>query len=223
MIKLDNIRFSYRKKMVLDQLSLQVSLGDFVAIAGSNGCGKSTLLAILSGALKPNCGTVQYYDQDALKDHHLFSKYIGYVPQENPLIPELSVKDNLKLWFQGTNKEFCKELSTGFLHLLGVEAYLNKPIYKLSGGMKKRVSIGCALANHPPILIMDEPSAALDLLCKEDIHNYLSIYLKNGGTVIITTHEESELDLCNKLFVLKDGKLTQISSSLRGKQLLEFF
>ncbi|HKM04212.1 MAG TPA: ABC transporter ATP-binding protein [Lachnospiraceae bacterium] len=223
MIELENIEFSYRKKMVLNQLSMEIVPGDFVAIAGSNGCGKSTLLAILSGALKPDYGSIRYYHQDALNDHRLFSKYIGYVPQENPLIPELSVKDNLKLWFQGTKMEFNEELNHGFLHLLDIESYLNTPIRKLSGGMKKRVSIGCALSNHPPILVMDEPSAALDLLCKNDIHNYLSMYLKNGGTVIVTTHEESELDLCNKLFVLKDGKLTQISSSLRGKQLLNFF
>lgn len=85
--------------------------------------------------------------------------------------------------------------------------------------MKKRVSIGIAMAGMPPVLLMDEPSAALDLLCKEDIRKYLQVYLERKGTVVITTHEESELALCDKLYVMKDGRLQQVDNSLRGAAL----
>lgn len=149
-------------------------------------------------------------------------KMTGYVPQENPLIPELTVYDNLCLWYP--DKECLKqELDQGFLHLLGVQEFVNSQVSKLSGGMKKRVSIGIAMSGMPPVLLMDEPSAALDLICKEDIRNYLEVYLQRKGTVVITTHEESELELCDKLYVMKDGKLQQIDRSLRGAGLVKMF
>lgn len=75
----------------------------------------------------------------------------------------------------------------------------------------------------PPVLILDEPSAALDLVCKEDIRRYLQIYLERKGTVVITTHEESELSLCGSLYVMKDGKLAEVDRTLRGKELTERF
>lgn len=149
-------------------------------------------------------------------------KMTGYVPQENPLIPELTVYDNLRLWYP--DSQYLKqELEQGFLHLLGIQKFVAKQVNKLSGGMKKRVSIGIAMAGMPPVLLMDEPSAALDLICKEDIRNYLEVYLKRKGTVVITTHEESELELCDKLYVMKDGKLRQIDRNLRGADLVKLF
>ena len=75
------------------------------------------------------------------------------------------------------------------------------------------------MAGMPPVLLMDEPSAALDLLCKEDIRKYLQVYLERKGTVVITTHEESELALCDKLYIMKDGRLQQVDNSLRGEAL----
>ena len=89
--------------------------------------------------------------------------------------------------------------------------------------MKKRVSIGIALAGMPPVLILDEPSAALDLVCKEDIKRYLQIYLEKKGTVVITTHEESELSLCDRLYVMKDGRLFPVDRELRGTALTAQF
>lgn len=94
---------------------------------------------------------------------------------------------------------------------------------KLSGGMKKRVSIGIAMAGMPPVLLMDEPSAALDLVCKEEIRRYLQVYLERKGTVVITTHEESELEMCSKVFVMKEGRLEQIDRELRGEALVSKF
>jgi ABC-type multidrug transport system ATPase subunit len=137
-------------------------------------------------------------------------------------MPELSVYDNLRLWYPD-KEELAKELEEGFLQILGIPSFLKVPVSKLSGGMKKRVSIGIALSGMPPVLILDEPSAALDLVCKEDIRRYLQIYLERKGTVVITTHEESELSLCGSLYVMKDGKLAEVDRTLRGKELTERF
>lgn len=89
--------------------------------------------------------------------------------------------------------------------------------------MKKRLSIACALSNHAPVLIMDEPGAALDLICKEDIRNYLIKYMAAGGTVLLSSHELEELSLCTKLYVLNHGKLEQAPIGMSAKELVSRF
>ncbi|MCD7726613.1 MAG: ABC transporter ATP-binding protein [Clostridiales bacterium] len=165
-------------------------------------------------AAEKKCGGRMYCGKEVIR------KMTGYVPQENPLIPELTVYDNLRLWYPDS-KTLKQELEQGALHLLGIQEYASCRADKLSGGMKKRVSMGIALSGQPPILLLDEPSAALDLICKEDIRSYLKDYLQREGTVVITTHEESELELCDKLYVMKDGKLRQIDRALRGAGLVQ--
>lgn len=222
MIEIENLTSAYGRKKVLQGVSFAAERGECIGIVGPNGCGKSTLLSIMAGVLKPTSGSIRYYGNDALENRVVFRKMTGYVPQENPLMPELSVYDNLKLWY--TDKaELMKELKEGFLQILGISEFLKMPVSKLSGGMKKRVSIGIALSGMPPVLILDEPSAALDLVCKEDIRRYLQIYLERKGTVVITTHEESELSLCGRLYVMKGGKLVEADRKLRGKELTDMF
>ncbi len=222
MIEIENLTSAYGRKKVLQGVSFAAERGECIGIVGPNGCGKSTLLSIMAGVLKPASGSIRYYGNDALENRVVFRKMTGYVPQENPLMPELSVYDNLKLWY--TDKaELMKELKEGFLQILGISEFLKMPVSKLSGGMKKRVSIGIALSGMPPVLILDEPSAALDLVCKEDIRRYLQIYLERKGTVVITTHEESELSLCGRLYVMKGGKLVEADRKLRGKELTDMF
>lgn len=105
MIQVTDLCFSYQKKKVLEHLNLHITKGRCVGIVGANGCGKSTLLAILSGALKPHFGTITFLGNDTKNNHTILSTKIGYVPQEPALIPELSVKDNITLWFRGNKKQ----------------------------------------------------------------------------------------------------------------------
>ncbi len=222
MFTVSSIKKSYNKKLILSDISFQVDKGEVIAIIGANGCGKSTLLNILSGALAFDSGQIELDDTILKKNSKLFSKHIGYVPQDNPLIEELSAKDNLRLWYCDSSLNMKDELENGILKLLGIDEFINKPVCKLSGGMKKRLSIGCALSNNPNILILDEPSAALDIVCKREINHYIKTFKKSGGTVIISTHDEIELDLCDKIYLLKDGTLTLINNNVRGDELIEF-
>ena len=222
---------AYGKKQILKGVSFTAAKGECIGIVGANGCGKSTLLSVLAGTLKPKSGSVIYDGKTAWGDagagmvhgdSEVLRGMTGYVPQENPLIPELTVYDNLRLWYPDKNT-LRQELKQGFLSLLGVDEFKTKQVSKLSGGMKKRVSIGIAMAGVPPILLLDEPSAALDLICKEDIRIYLQTYLERKGTVVITTHEESELSLCDKIYVMKNGVLSRIDKHLRGEALVRLF
>ena len=209
MIIVDSIRKKY-KKNILEDISFSVEKGQCVGILGANGCGKSTLLSIMAGTKKSNGGKIIYNGIDATKNKNIFTDYIGYVPQENPLIEELSVNDNLKLWYSNSKKDLKKDFLDGVPAMLGLNEVKNIAVGKLSGGMKRRVSIAAALANDAPILILDELSAALDIVCKKEIRQYLIHYLKGNGTIVMTTHEEDEIAICNRLLIMKEGKLSEV-------------
>lgn len=221
MIEIQGIAKSYGKKVVLKDISFAAKQGEAIAIAGKNGCGKSTLLSILAGTRKPGAGSFRAFGQDLFRNPKERERIVGYVPQENPLIPELTAKDNLRLWYCNSRYDLQEELNAGVLAMLGIPEFLNVRVSEMSGGMKKRLSIGCAVANDPPVLILDEPSAALDLVCKDAIRQYLLAFKQRKGIVLITTHDEEELDLCDRLLVMQDGRLKEIDRTTRGRELLK--
>lgn len=207
MIEVEQIRKNYKKKEVLKNISFKMQEGSCVGILGGNGCGKSTLLSILAGVQKADGGSFLWEGTDLLKDEKHLREVLGYVPQGNPLMEELTAWDNLRLWY--SKKELEQELSGGVLQMLGIEDFIRLPVRKMSGGMKKRVSIGCAVAAKPRILLLDEPSAALDIVCKEKIGEYLKDFKHQGGSVVIATHDVQEFALCDTWYILKDGVLTE--------------
>lgn len=204
-VQINHIQKQYRKKQVLKDISLEATGGTCIGILGSNGSGKSTLLSILAGVLRQDGGSFLCDGQDLFQNTALRAKLVGYVPQGTPLIEELSAKDNLRLWY--SPQQMHQELETGVLKMLGIDTFLKTPVNKMSGGMKKRLSIGCSMANRPPILLLDEPTAALDLECKQHIADYLLRYKQSGGLLLLTTHDALELALCDAWYIIRDGVL----------------
>lgn len=204
-MKISNIKKAYGKKSVLKNISFEAEDGSCIGILGGNGCGKSTLLNILAGIIKADGGEFTYKFENMFTCANK-SNIIGFVPQAAPLFDELSAYDNLSLWYE--KEELKKSLTDGVLAMLGVDKFIKVPVCKMSGGMKKRVAIGCAMATKPKILLLDEPSAALDLVCKELIIRYLEEFKKDGGIIIVATHDIQELPLCDKLYIMKDGELS---------------
>ena len=150
----ENIESGYGRRTVLNGVHLYANAGECVGIVGENGCGKSTLLNILTGLRTAKKGEVYFDGQKAYgcSTTKLFRQYTGYVPQESNLIPELSVWDNLLIWYQ--NKNLLKqEINEGFLKVLGIDHMVRLKAGRLSGGMKNRVSIGIALAGPPRVFI----------------------------------------------------------------------
>ncbi len=207
-INIKGISKKYGFKRVLKNIELTATSGKCIGILGGNGCGKSTLLSILAGIQPADSGEFLYEGKNLFKYKKQRSKLIGYVPQGTPLIEELSCKDNLLLWY--SRKEMKESLNNGVLKMLSVGDFLKTPVNKMSGGMKKRLSIGCALAKKPPILILDEPMSALDLACKQDISNYILKHKQEGGIVLMATHDIIEIELCDEWFVMRNGVLHQI-------------
>lgn len=203
-ITIQNIRKGYRNKPVLQDVSFAAKSGDCVGVLGGNGTGKSTLLRTLAGVIRADGGQFLWNEFDLLRDEARRSAFVGYVPQGTPLLQELTAKDNLRLWYDGAAME--QSLDSGVLKLLGVDQFLKTPVCKMSGGMKKRLSIGCAVAHDPRILLLDEPSAALDLVCRERILDYLEAFRKRGGIVILSSHDVQEIGVCSARYLLRGGR-----------------
>lgn len=214
MITVTNICKKYGRKVILDNISFEAKPGECIGIVGTNGCGKSTLLSILAGSNKADSGSLSYYGRDPLKNSKVFFETVGYVPQENPLIEQLSVRDNLRFHYCDTKADINNPP-------FGLKNYLNYTVSKLSGGLKKRLSIACTIAKEPQVLILDEPGAALDIICKEDIRKYLRTFLDNKGIVIIASHEYEELALCDKMYIIKGTHLTELPDKPLGPALIE--
>lgn len=206
MIEVKNISKRYRNT-VLDDISFTAEKGQCIGIIGANGCGKTTLLSIMAGVNKAQSGKI-YYNNELADRKSVFKKYIAYIPQENPLIDELTTKDNLLLWL-GSNRKIKDGFENGVLKDLGIDEFLNKQVNELSGGMKRRLSIGISLSNNAPIMLLDEPGSALDIYGKQEVNSYISNYVKNGGTVVMSTHDRDEIDLCTKLYKIEDGILKE--------------
>lgn len=213
MITVSNIAKSYGKKKILQDVSLTAAAGEMLVIVGRNGCGKSTLLKILAGAITPDSGELNYFGQNPLKDKRVFRERCGYVPQENPLMEELSVIDNLRLW--GYDRRHPDNV---LLEQFELSDILKTKVSKLSGGMKRRVSLACGVIEHPNVLILDEPTAALDIYYRDEMLQWLKKYQSNSGIVIMTTHEESEIMDADRCYLMNNGELIEIHDSERSME-----
>ncbi len=223
MLEITGICKKYRDREILRGVELSMKRGECLGIVGRNGCGKTTLLSILAGARNPDGGMICFNGKNALEDSRLFREYVAYVPQENPLLWDLSVRDNMTLWYRGDRTAMKKDMESGAPAILGISSMPDLPVSRLSGGMKKRLSIACALAGHAPLLVMDEPGAALDMECKAAIREYIREHIKNGGSVILTSHEMEELSVCTSISVLRGGVLVPVDPHISEEELVNCF
>lgn len=187
MLEINNLSKSYGKKEVLKNISFTVNEGEAVGILGANGSGKSTLLTCI-------------VEQNAKNGSHK----MGYIPQENPLFDELKPIDNMKLWTKASKAEILDALNKAPLSSLGITEFLDTPVSKMSGGMKKRLSLATVLQHQPELLLMDEPFAALDLSGKQDILDYMKLHLEGKGSIIVASHDENIFQFCNRVYLLKN-------------------
>lgn len=204
MLQAESISFHYGSEPVLESVCLTASAGECVGIAGVNGSGKSTLLSILAGMRRASGGNLICMGHDLFREKGQFAKLIGYVPQDNPLLSDLTVSDNLKLW-SGSKPDPSLQV----LQKLELVPLLKKRAGKLSGGQKRRLTIACALLGDQRILIMDEPTSALDVGQKEIIHRYIKDFTAQKGVVIMATHDIIEMELCDRLYHLSEHRLTE--------------
>lgn len=215
-VEVKNIQKRYGKKAILEDISFKADSGECVAIVGRNGCGKTTLLQILAGVLRPDEGEISYYNHNPLKQSGMFRRYIGYVPQEMPLLEELSVRDNLRMWGATHSKAYSRIVSS-----FDLADIMKVPVNRLSGGMKRRLCIACALAQWPPVLLLDEPTTALDLYYKESIQSWIHEFKSMNGILIMATHDEKEILTSDRCLVMCRGRLREVSEEHKNMTVIK--
>ncbi|MBO4899832.1 MAG: ABC transporter ATP-binding protein [Lachnospiraceae bacterium] len=193
-----NVKRAYGKQKILRGISFSASGGEIVGFSGDNGCGKSTLLSILAGVERPDKGEVTIDGRSIYRIRNL-SDRIGYVPQTDPLPGEFKVSECLGLWCGSVSKR--KAAISDY----DLTDFVNKRVSKLSGGMRRRVSLAVAAASQPDILILDEPTAALDMHYKTLIRSDIRRMAENGALIILVSHDIDELDMCNTCYRITGG------------------
>lgn|SRR5487761_1117521 len=222
MLKVKELKKSFKSGDIrvnaVDGISMEVKDGQFVSIVGRSGSGKSTLLSLLGALDKPSSGEIKVDDQDITKmsDHDLI-KYrcqkIGFVFQAYNLVPNLSAKENvmLPMEFAGVSKSERILRAESLLDQVGLgsDKQLRKPT-RLSGGEQQRVAIARSLANHPSLILADEPTGNLDTQTGEMIFDLLHNLAKSQKTtIIVVTHDQAIAGKTEKTFRLVDGKLVK--------------
>lgn len=215
------IQKTYGKKQVLKEISFEIKRGTCTGIIGANGCGKSTLFRILSGGEKADGGEILIEGRPYRYGKDNLTGIVGYIPQENALIEELSVKDNIALFASLSRKKPETEYVKSLCNHFSVTDFYKERVDRLSGGMKKRVAIVCALINRPRILIMDEPSAALDLVFKEELGHYIKLFTAQGGSVLISSHDRGEIEACDTLYAIVDGVTVLADKAFSVDEMIE--
>ncbi len=210
-ISVNHIVKQYPKLTALADVSFEVKQGEFFGLLGPNGAGKTTLISILAGLARASSGSAQILGHDVHKDYQQARRMLGVVPQELSFDPFFTVRETLN-WQSGyfgikNNHAWIDEL----LENLGLTDKANVNMRALSGGMKRRVLVAQALVHRPKVIILDEPTAGVDVELRQSLWAFISRLHCEGHTIILTTHylEEAE-QLCERIAILKKGELVAL-------------
>lgn len=198
----------------LDDVSFDIRQGEFFGLLGPNGAGKTSLISILAGLSRASGGSVKVHGSDVLTDYANARRKLGVVPQELVFDPFFSVREALRIQsgYFGIkhNDDWIDEL----LVSLGLADKANANMRQLSGGMKRRVLVAQALVHKPQVIVLDEPTAGVDVELRQTLWQFIAKLNKQGSTVLLTTHylEEAEA-LCSRIAMLKQGRVVALAQT----------
>ena len=197
----------YGKIEALRGVDLAVPEGAVFGLVGPNGAGKTTLIKTLVGALRPSDGEVRVLGLEPLKDRSELRQCIGYMPQFPALYEDLSARDNIEFFGAAHRMPDLRGKVEDVLRLIELTARAKDPVHTLSGGMKRRVSLAGALVHRPKMLFLDEPTAAVDPQLRSRLWETFRKLAKSGVTLFISTHLMDEAMLCNRVAILREGRI----------------
>ena len=213
-IRVQNVEKRYGALQALGGVTLSIEPGEIFGLLGPNGAGKTTLISIIAGLVRASAGSVQVMGADVVADYRRARRMLGVVPQELVFDPFFTVRETLE--FQSgyfglrANGEWIDEV----MHHLDLTAKAGANMRTLSGGMKRRVLVAQALVHKPPVIVLDEPTAGVDVELRQGLWSFVRRLNGDGHTIVLTTHylEEAE-QLCGRIGMLKAGRLVALDST----------
>ncbi|MHB1676677.1 MAG: ABC transporter ATP-binding protein [Sulfuriferula sp.] len=213
-IKIQHLHKSFSGVQALHDVNLTVKQGEFFALLGSNGAGKTTLISILAGLVRADRGSAEIMGYDVVGDYRAARQLLGVVPQELTYDPFFTVRESLRIQSGYFGLRHNDDWIDEILSNLGLMDKANANMRALSGGMKRRVLVAQALVHKPPVIILDEPTAGVDVELRQSLWTFVRQLNAMGHTIMLTTHylEEAEA-LCDRVAMLKQGQIVALDST----------
>jgi ABC-2 type transport system ATP-binding protein len=216
-IDVQGVEKSYASFPALAGVSLRVEEGEFFALLGPNGAGKTTLISCLAGLTRANAGTLRVMGHDVVNDYQAARLALGIVPQEIVFDPFFSVRETLRFqagYFGIARSAALDAWIDELLAKLSLTDKADKNMRQLSGGMKRRVLVAQALVHRPPVIVLDEPTAGVDVELRQTLWSFIRELNTKGHTILLTTHylEEAQ-QLCSRIAMMKQGKIVALDTT----------
>lgn len=212
MVDFQNISKSYGDQLAVNAINFSVKENELFGLIGPDGAGKTTLFRILATLLLPDSGSVLFDGHDVVSDYKFVRKNIGYMPGEFSLYQDLSVRENLEFFatiFQTTIEENYKLIEDIYEQL---EPFAKRRAGALSGGMKQKLALSCALIHKPKLLVLDEPTTGVDAISRKEFWDMLKSLKAKGVTILVSTPYMDEAALCDRVALIQNGSILDIDS-----------
>jgi ABC-2 type transport system ATP-binding protein len=203
---------SYKGVKALEDISFDVSKGELFGFIGPDGGGKTTLFRILTTLLLPDSGTVEMEGMDVIKEYKKIRNIVGYMPGRFSLYQDLSVEENLNFFatiFGTTIEENYVLIKDIYIQ---IEPFKKRLVGKLSGGMKQKLALSCAMIHKPDVLVLDEPTTGVDAVSRKEFWDMLEKLKKEGITIVVSTPYMDEANLCDRIALMQHGKIMAIDT-----------
>jgi ABC-2 type transport system ATP-binding protein len=212
-IRIENVEKNYKSLKALGGVSLDIEEGEFFGLLGPNGAGKTTLISCIAGLIRPDAGRIAIHGHDVVGDFRAARSKLGVVPQELVFDPFFTVRETLRLqsgyFGLKNNDKWIDEVMDN----LDLTSKADTNMRALSGGMKRRVLVAQALVHKPPVIVLDEPTAGVDVELRQTLWKFIARLNREGHTVVLTTHylEEAQA-MCQRVAMLKTGKVVALDT-----------
>ncbi|WP_321376076.1 ABC transporter ATP-binding protein [uncultured Draconibacterium sp.] len=215
MIEINNITKSYKETKALSGINLHVNEGELFGLIGPDGAGKTTLIRILMTLLLPDSGEAKLDGLDVVGNYKQIRKMVGYMPGRFSLYQDLSVEENLNFFATvfGTTVQENYDLIRDIYYQ--IEPFKTRRAGKLSGGMKQKLALSCALIHKPKILVLDEPTTGVDAVSRKEFWEMLKNLQQKGITILVSTPYMDEADLCDRVALIQNGQILDVDSPKR--------
>ncbi len=222
-LQVSRLSKSFQQLQAVKEVSFSVQAGEAFGLLGPNGAGKSTTIGMITGLLRPDVGEVFVCGEKMALDAHRTKQYLGYVPQEVALYPDLTARENLMFWgrLYGLSGTHLQARVAAVLELVGLADRAGHRVATYSGGMKRRINIAAALLHEPRLLVMDEPTVGIDAQSRSHILETVKELNRQGLTIVYTSHYMEEVELlCDRVAIMDQGSIIALGTVAELRQIV---